>query len=376
MPEIRVFLDVDDLEDADNLESYIHDSAVFLMLLSQGYFSSQSCLREVFAMQEYDKPYVHVHLDDRAQGGAPLDEIGSELRQLNQELHSQIFDGRRAISWYHSLHFQVVSLIQITEDMLRCSPQLSSSLNPALSLYVPGSMLEQRFALHKTVTIYASTYNPGALSVLEEMPLQLGIQVTSTATFVRARERIASARLLKSAVIAAKEATILPEDANGSLSAHKAAEPETIGVKPTHTLVYLIRTTFLGPSGNALSQELRCSMRAGVPVIIIHETDTSQNGCEFAVHLQATPQDLIDAGLYRRPAIPFASGDEHRKVSYAILAQALGAVKCDSGNALGVLFRRHPRKLSGNAQCGKFRLSVRSSRRSVGSAEATPHSEP
>ena len=47
--ELKVFLDVDDLDDVTNLEKYVHESVVVLVFLSRGYFKSINCLREVKA---------------------------------------------------------------------------------------------------------------------------------------------------------------------------------------------------------------------------------------------------------------------------------------------------------------------------------------
>ena len=41
-PVVKIFLDVDDLEDLSKLEQYVGESAVVLLLLSKGYFLSIS----------------------------------------------------------------------------------------------------------------------------------------------------------------------------------------------------------------------------------------------------------------------------------------------------------------------------------------------
>ena len=44
-PVVKIFLDVDDLEDLSKLEQYVGESAVVLLLLSKGYFLSISTPR-------------------------------------------------------------------------------------------------------------------------------------------------------------------------------------------------------------------------------------------------------------------------------------------------------------------------------------------
>ena len=52
MPGVVIFLDVDDLQDIGDLESYVRASGVMLFFLSKSYFSSRNCLREVRASLE------------------------------------------------------------------------------------------------------------------------------------------------------------------------------------------------------------------------------------------------------------------------------------------------------------------------------------
>ena len=52
----RVFLDVDDLQDIGDLEGYVRATGVMLFFLSKKYFQSRSCLREIRASLEQEKP--------------------------------------------------------------------------------------------------------------------------------------------------------------------------------------------------------------------------------------------------------------------------------------------------------------------------------
>ena len=61
---MRIFLDVDDLDDIDNLEQYIKQTQLILIFISAGYFLSRNCEREVQAAKEMAKPLVLVHEAD------------------------------------------------------------------------------------------------------------------------------------------------------------------------------------------------------------------------------------------------------------------------------------------------------------------------
>ena len=47
IPELSIFLDVDDLEDISDIEGYITRSEMVLIFCSQGYFRSKNCMREI-----------------------------------------------------------------------------------------------------------------------------------------------------------------------------------------------------------------------------------------------------------------------------------------------------------------------------------------
>ena len=55
------------------LERYVDESAVILMFLSKGYFTSRNCLREVVSALDMRKPLTLVHETDLSHGGQPLD---------------------------------------------------------------------------------------------------------------------------------------------------------------------------------------------------------------------------------------------------------------------------------------------------------------
>ena len=95
--------------------------------------------------------------------------------------------------------------------------------------------------------------------------------------------------------------------------------------EPTHFLLYLSNKTFVGAQGEALAREVSKARAAGLPVVLVHENDGARDGCAFDTFFQTTPQDLINDGLYHTLAVPFMSGDAHRRLSYALLAKELGA---------------------------------------------------
>ena len=117
---------MDDLENIGDLERYIEESAVILIFLSKGYFKSRNCLREVVATLEQSKPYLFVHEADPIHGGASLEVLKLELQ--GGAHREALFDEHHRITvWHRIADFQMVSLIQIAEEMLQASPQYESA---------------------------------------------------------------------------------------------------------------------------------------------------------------------------------------------------------------------------------------------------------
>ena len=67
---------------------------------------------------------------------------------------------------------------------------------------------------------------------------------------------------------------------------------------------------------------------------MVHENDPQRGGCAFENFFRRTPEDLTNEGLYKTLAIAAYPGNDHRAVSMALIASALGAVPNEAGGAL------------------------------------------
>ena len=65
---------------------------------------------------------------------------------------------------------------------------------------------------------------------------------------------------------------------------------------PSHFGTADICVAGAGPVGLAVA--LQCA-QAGLKVILVHENDKTKGGCEFATLFVATPQELVNDGIYR-----------------------------------------------------------------------------
>eukprot|EP00961_Rhodomonas_salina_P298898 3938473-Rhodomonas_salina.1 len=132
VPNMKVWLDVDNLEDVGKLEAAVGDSAVFVIFLSAGYFRSANCRRELYTALKWGKPIVAVREADTNKGGATVEELKEECRQSCVETASATYPEFRGSSeviervfavepivWVRVNDFQVQSLKLITLRILQ-----------------------------------------------------------------------------------------------------------------------------------------------------------------------------------------------------------------------------------------------------------------
>ena len=259
LPGIKIFLDVDDLEDLGSLEEYIQRSQVILIFMTKGYWRSKNCLREVYASLGQGKPLVLVQEIDPTKGGGTLEELRAECPPA---LRTAIFGaGRRVVTWHRKVEFQAVSLKMIAEGLLLHTPTYLTETS--LSLVVPGETQLHDLAFTKPVVVWASPANDGARALAAEL----------ARTFV---------------------GLTITEDA-----------PETA----THMLLYLSSASFTDPR---LAEQVEAARAARLPIVLAHENDPQRGGCPFSRFFKTTPQELVSGGLYDALAIAFFCGP-HRE---------------------------------------------------------------
>jgi hypothetical protein len=154
-PSMRLWLDVEQLDDVGKLEESVRQSAIFCIFLSkarprvprplsfttssrlapsssharllplQGYFASPNCRRELFTALG-KKPLVVVHEADENKGGATLEEMKRECVQhyagwpggTGEDACELIFAGE-PITWVRVRDFQLVSLRLVVAQFLQ-----------------------------------------------------------------------------------------------------------------------------------------------------------------------------------------------------------------------------------------------------------------
>ena len=91
----------------DELEEEARDARHVLIFLSDGYFDSLNCMRELRAAYTYRKPVIVVRQKARMHGGLPLADFRRQCRTSRHvedrtegtKLEQYLFEGRDVIDW-------------------------------------------------------------------------------------------------------------------------------------------------------------------------------------------------------------------------------------------------------------------------------------
>ena len=243
-----------------------------LFFLSTNYFGSRNCLREIKASIEQEKPLVLVQEQQKDKGGGPLDTLKAECR--DDQMRGEIFNGRTPIVWHRISHFQNLSLKLIATEMLRLDPKFHSSRpssggNAAeeLALNLPGEINVSEATLPRPLVLWCSAGNSGAVGIAKELM----------------------------ASMANNSATIRVVESQPDVMQALKANDESVAM-----LLYLNKDTWV-EQGEVLERDLRTArdMHAGLKIILVHENDKTKGGCEFATLFVATPQEMVNDGIYR-----------------------------------------------------------------------------
>ena len=362
LPTIRVFLDVDDLDAMDRLETYVAGSQSILLFLSRSYFFSAACQREIRVALTQKKPLVLLHEANHKRGGAALDTIIDECRA---DWRDALFNaGREVVQWHRVQIFQTESIKCIAAQLLHASPAYNHLTSPP-AVTVRGEAAQQRLNFPRHCLLYASPHNPGAEAAMRELessfnsellrvtadtprqlqaPLALraGAQWMNRAGVGRANGLLGRAlglghtesttRLRRSSSTRGdgshRDDLVRGDSMSRSLSRATSfmdrLKRALVHNRVTHLVLYLNEHTFVGNAGSELAREVRLALEMGLPIFLVHEVDAARDGVEFERMFRTTPHDLIQSGLYSPIAVPFHSG-VHRAVSFAVAAKALGA---------------------------------------------------
>ena len=330
---MNVCRQVDDLESIDALEQYIDASQVIQMFCSKGYFQSRNCLREVRSTLDKGKRFCLMH--DPEKGGATLEAVKQECPD---EIRSRIFDEQGIIEWRRIRDFQMVSLQLLGEVVLLGSPVYQNET--ALPLYMPGDITSKNWAFRPPITVYCSPNNPGCEKNTEALRLTLmSLRQGTSSGSLRSEDSKTKSGESSGGGTETSTATRDLTKAVGMLSSAEFDPGLSIStsirgglgaLKPSHMILYLNDQTFVGEAGERLADEVRNARKAGTPIVMLHQNDPEDGGCEVP---PAAP--LLPAAEPHIRASPTCSSSAERAASSGV---AVWAILCEHTS------RSHPRR--------------------------------
>ena len=182
---------------------YVDKSEMILIFISDGYFSSPNCMRELLRAMHMKKPLLTLMESERRKGALTREEVRMRLKEANenyakwglademdawrfpqpsaQQLYDVIFGAREPIEWNRLGIFQDVTLRQIADATLQATlPDTQGKT------YLQGELVSQMAEVLKRPSssyhIYKSQHNPGVDELLKELATWSGTKMVSTPT--------------------------------------------------------------------------------------------------------------------------------------------------------------------------------------------------
>jgi len=351
VPNFKVFLDVDDLEEIDNLDKYIRRTRAVLIFCTDGYFASKNCMIELRASVKQGKLIIPLVDPDASKGGLTKQQVREQLIKAEEscfekwgfgdtgpsaeELFAALFVNE-PIEWNRIGAFQDVTLRCIAERLLPDGHGRT---------YLQREIVHEKIVLQpptKGYHVYCSQKNEGAMQLMQEFASDRGLTLKlapSRLTTSGRRSSTDSDRQSVSTRRTSAEAWRLCSRSRSDQKTRPHVQSTTLHVTQDIDklgecdcmLVYLTSQTWTNAEASSmLGSEVGSAMDAPVSLLLTHEMpgvggQEGRFGCEFARFFScddgATPTELLRRGIYGKIAVALKGG-EWRKTSMVMLAKA------------------------------------------------------
>jgi hypothetical protein len=125
MPQLRCFLDVDNLKDIGQLEQHVRESEVVLIMLTQGYVSSFNCRRELKEAVRAQKKLIVLWETDPNHGALTLYDLKGEVELLPEQSDRdaanvliRMIESGEALEWHRESHLKRAVLSSIFQTII------------------------------------------------------------------------------------------------------------------------------------------------------------------------------------------------------------------------------------------------------------------
>ena len=329
-----------------------------LCYLSEGYFNSISCMREILWATCYRRPIMLLIDERRKYGGISLEDgrallqeayisfadwgLFDELETRGQsvpslaEVEAAMFDKGRVFEWSHVRLFHDAMLQKMLQPFVRLRPVHRALTSKSLTSKILTSKSPTSFCGSKSVQTSSCDFTPG----VEAEPITRPGSDKRAATFMEGdltRKQTplppprAGMRFHVYASLHDPGACELMDEVKASrrLSALKVSS-QVAEMHECEQMVLLLRTdTWTARSAMALAREVQQALLCRIPLLLTNE-DTGEDaeerhGASFEKIIASTPISLLGMGIYSKISIPLKGGFL-RPYSLAILSEVLNAV--------------------------------------------------
>jgi hypothetical protein len=345
MPELKVWLDVDKLNDTSKLEHWVQASAVIVIFYSKGYFKSKNCRREIYAAIKFDKPIVLLYEGDPSviedmreecvtycDGNSDGDDVPTStsiLKKLldgddqNEVTGSESSMTNAPIQWLNEGSFSAASLNQIYHRIMSQLPFYKRHRGELeKGIQVPGEIGPVFLQVPINILVYEN--NEGCYRVVEELKSMLPgggfdmIAVTDAAGYVQKSKR-------EKEEIDSIDSMMEEVEYGLAMPNHVPADA------PVYFLFYLNQYTFQGNEQDLIELTVLlqyCIDNPDINIVLAHERNNlSKGGCDFGVFFDEAPEELISPpySLFKDIAIPLYSDEVYRDVGLRQILCKMGA---------------------------------------------------
>ena len=328
LPTLKVWLDVDSLDDAARLEEYIAQSAVIVIFYSEGYFRSKNCRREFYKAIETEKPIIVLY-----DGGVNVvEEMKEEFKTEceNDESLLVILTADEPICWLKEGSFSLESLKLVYLRVFRNLPfyqDKSRRLLLSNGLYLPSDV--DSVLVSSPVQLLYCEENTGAYELAMEIEAKCPDKITTIKSAV-----VVTKKSVKSVLDVFPITGTFPEvqidDLEDGFSSFTTARTHdwidlvdiVEGSQKQLLLLYLNKNTF-AVGDDCVAKVVKSVIEKKIDIILVHEQDVEKDACPFGDFFKHTPQELIDRPytIYNDIAIPLYSLEEYRNISLQLILQ-------------------------------------------------------
>ena len=363
VPELRVFLDVDDLKEIGDLEMHVERSHTVLVFCSHGYADSKNCVRELRHATAKRKPLIALLEVEAKHGGVSQPQMCEQLMAAEARfpfwglpergsaagtapggvaLATALF-ASEPIEWARIGAFQDVTLRLIAErvvstsawpsspygfvasptalSLARDSSQVSLARRPAEEMYIKGELAHARSSLlppaEHRFHLYVSRLNVGASALAAEVATSRSLPLVWT-------ERPEELARAESMLVYLHGQTWAGSGAEGGVGLLGGlAEGRADGGGGAES------TRSVESALGGFAEEVERAMRGGVRLLLAHESpglggQEARGAVRFDTFFERgqTPSSLLAAGVYSSLAVPLKGG-AWRETSMALLANAI-----------------------------------------------------